>query len=87
MLGHLSLLSNVEIRDTLLSPRVCFKSAVLWNLGSAACKPPACGLVTGSFQISLEGNEPGVQAAEGVCTIDAWPALVSSTAHPTSDDK
>lgn len=87
MLRHLSFLSNVEIRDIPLSPRVFFKSTVLCNLGFAACKPPACGPVTGSFLVSMEENEPGVQAAEGCALYMYDQHWISSTASSTSDDE
>lgn len=56
------LLSDIEIRDTLWTPRVWFESVVLWNLGFAACTP----LSTDRWLVLLSVcGRSLIQAAEG----------------------
>lgn len=58
------LLSDIEIRDILLSLRVCFKSTMLWNLGFTVCNPPECMQMT--VLLNLYGRRiQCLQVAEG----------------------
>lgn len=59
------LLSDIEIRDILLSLRVCFKPTMLWNLGFTVCNPPGCMQMT--VLLNLYGRR--IQLLKAVWTV------------------
>ena len=68
------LLTDIEIRDILLSLRVCFKPTMLWNLGFTACNSPECMQMTCASK-SLWKTNPVSPGCWRPCEqyIQTWP--------------